>query len=144
MKKFLGAIAIAALVTLTSCGSTKDVGNIAKIGTPQVSLSNSKWEIVDNVNTNAKPYISFSPEEGMSGNAGCNKIFSQNVVIRSATGDFNVSDVASTKMMCPSMDMNYERNFIQMLESADKYVVDKNSLQLYKGNILLIKLQKSY
>jgi len=144
MKKLFGAAALSILFSITSCSAIKSIGNLSDLGKPQSSLSNTKWEVIDNANTNAKPYISFTPEEGMSGNAGCNKIFSQNVVIRSSNGDFDVKDIASTKMMCPSMDMNYERNFIEMIESADKYVIKKNTLELYKGNILLIKMQKSY
>lgn len=139
MKKIIYIVGIG---ILASCSTTTNLGNISKLGGKQTSLSNTKWEVVDAMKTNAKPYISFDPETGLSGNAGCNKIFSQNITIQSQGGDFSVKDISSTRMACPSMDMNIERNFIKILESADKYVVVKNTLELYKGNILLMKFQK--
>ncbi|RQP11079.1 MAG: META domain-containing protein [Chryseobacterium sp.] len=137
MKKIVFGLGVFAV---TACGS---LAPTAKIGGPQNSLSNTKWEVVDSYNTNARPYISFDPEQGMTGNGGCNRIFSNNVVISSKDGSFHVNAIASTRMACPSMDMSTESNFIKMIESADHYVTRKDMLELYKGNMLLMKLRKA-
>ena len=143
MKRLFYIASIGVLATVSSCSTMTNLGNTSKIGKQQPSLSNTRWEVMDNLQTNAKPYISFDPEKGMSGNAGCNKIFSQDVTIQSKVGDFSLKEIGSTRMACPSMDMKVEQNFIQMLQSADKYVVNKNILELYKGNMLLMKFQKA-
>ncbi|AIL45132.1 META domain-containing protein [Elizabethkingia anophelis] len=143
MKKLFYIASIGILAAVSSCTSTANLGNVSKIGSQQPTLSNTRWEVMDNLQTNAKPYISFDPEKGMSGNAGCNKIFSQDIIIQSKQGDFSIKQIGSTRMACPSMDMKIESNFIKILESADKYVVVKNTLELYKGNILLMKFQKA-
>ncbi|NAW50885.1 META domain-containing protein [Elizabethkingia argentiflava] len=142
MKKIFYITSIGIFSILSSCSSVVGVGE-SKIGKQQPSLSNTRWEVIGNLKTNARPYISFDPETGMNGNGGCNRIFSQNVIIKSQHGDFSIKNIGITRMACPSMDMNVETNFVKMLESANKYVVDKNTLELYKGNMLLIKLHKN-
>lgn len=142
MKNIFSLIAIAALLLVTSCSSSKVIGNLSKIGKEQSSLSNTSWKLVSSNKGNTTPTIRFDPEAGLQGNAGCNKIFSQNVVIRSSNGDFAVNNIASTKMICPNMDMDFERNFIKLLESADKYVITDNQLELFKGKLLLLKFRR--
>lgn len=139
MKKIV--LAGFAAISIVSCTSTN---NANKIGSQQQLLSNTKWEVADNtIEAKVLPYLSFDPEKGMAGSGGCNRIFSTDVVIKSKDGSFSVKNVGATKMSCPNMDMNIENNFIRMIETADKYVVDNDKLELYKGSILLLKFKKS-
>lgn len=140
MKKIL-YIGVLGLL-LSSCSATKTVGNVSRIGGSQTSLSGTKWIVSDDTPTDTKAYIDIDPNEGFSGNAGCNDFTSSNVGIHSDTGDFSVKNIALTRKICRNMNMNFEQNFVKMIEAADKYVVNGNSLSLYKGQLLLIKFQK--
>ncbi|MBP3840459.1 MAG: META domain-containing protein, partial [Chryseobacterium sp.] len=55
-------------------------------------------------------------------------------------GNFAVKNVGATKMACPNMEV--ESNYFSMLNEATKYVVNGNTLELYKGNLLLLKFIK--
>jgi hypothetical protein len=43
-------------------------------------------------------------------------------------------------MACQNMEV--EDNYFRMLNEATKYVVNGNTLELYKGNLLLLKFIK--
>ncbi|MGZ5197981.1 MAG: META domain-containing protein, partial [Kaistella sp.] len=54
--------------------------------------------------------------------------------------NFSAKNVGATKMACENMEV--ESNFFSMLNEATKYVVSGNTLELYKGNLLLMKFNK--
>ena len=54
--------------------------------------------------------------------------------------NFTVKNIGSTRMSCESMEV--ETTFLKMLGETDHYVVSDNMLELYKGNLLLMKLVK--
>jgi len=142
-RSFCILILCGVFIGLNSCSSvTVNLGNVSKIGSEQLSLSGTKWEVEGIHEYQVRPSIEFDNQRGISGNAGCNRFTSGNIVVRSAKGDFSVKNIASTQMLCSSEVMKTERNFIKVLESADKYVVHKNKLELFKGNVLLIKFRK--
>ena len=75
----------------------------------------------------------------ITGNGGCNSYFGE-VLLDATAGNFSAKNIASTKMACA--DMSAESNFFSMLNEANKYVVNGNTLELYKGNLLLLKFSK--
>ena len=75
----------------------------------------------------------------ITGNAGCNNYFGE-LSLDATAGNFIVKNVGSTRMSCDNMEV--ESQFLRMLNEADKYVVSGNTLELYKGNLLLMKLNK--
>jgi len=144
MKKsfYILVLCIASLGT-NSCFTVTNLGSVSRVGSSQASLSGTSWEVEGIHDYQVRPHINFDNEKGISGNAGCNSFFSGNVAVKSAHGEFSVKQIASTQMLCPSEVMKTERNFIKILESADGYVINKNKLELFKGNILLIKFRNA-
>jgi len=138
---FCISVLCVAFAGVSSCLPVTDIGKVSRVGSPQASLSGTSWEVEGIHDYQVRPHINFDDEKGISGNAGCNSIVSKDISVRSTKGEFSVKNVASTQMLCPSEVMKTERNFIKILESADRYVVYKNKLELFKGNILLIKFR---
>ncbi len=127
------ATALFATCVLVSCSTVKS----SKVGSAQPNISNTSWELADAVK-GTKPTIKIDNGK-ISGNAGCNKYFGE-LSLDTTAGNFMVSNAGATKMMCANMDV--EDNFLKMLNQADKYVVSGNTLELYKGKLLLMKLNK--
>lgn len=131
MKKIFLSIAVSAV--LVSCSSVAT----SKPGTVQPNLTGSSWVVSDNVKGTAPTLVI---EEGkVSGNGGCNNYFSD-LTLNSASGSFKTGSIGATKKACDNMSS--EQNFLQMLETANKYVVKDNVLELYKDSLLLLKLNK--
>ncbi|WP_312090686.1 META domain-containing protein [Chryseobacterium sp.] len=130
-------LSICTFALLASCGTTKNA-SAAKIGKEQPSIVNTKWALADNV----KGQIPTLQIEGskINGNSGCNRFFG-GVVMDTASGKFETSGVGSTRMACNNMSV--EKNFLDMLQKANKYVVSGDTLELYQDNLLLLKFNKS-
>lgn len=121
---------------IVSCTSITAISAPKK--TSQVSLENSKWTLIDNVKGKVP---TLNVEAGrITGNAGCNN-YSGEVILNSEEGQFSASKIGSTKMACNNLSV--EQNFLKMLQEANRYNVKNNILELYKDNLLLMKLQKS-
>lgn len=130
-------LSICTFAVLASCGTMKNTST-AKVGKAQPSIANTKWTLADNVRGQV-PTLNVEGSK-INGNAGCNRYFG-GVTMETASGKFEASQVGSTKMACDNMSV--ERNFLDMLQKADKYVVSGNTLELYQGNLLLLKFNKS-
>ncbi len=126
MKNLLFSIIL--LLMITSCASITS-------NKPQPSLTGTTWVLSDQVKGQS-PTLNF--EDGkISGNSGCNNYFGP-VTIDSNTGSFSAGNIAGTKMMCDNMSV--EGNFLKMLNAANKYKINGNTLELYKDGLLLMKL----
>ncbi|WP_370897759.1 META domain-containing protein [Chryseobacterium gossypii] len=128
-------LSICAAVVLASCGAT---GSVSKVGKSQPSLANTKWTLADNVKGKV-PTLTIEGDK-INGNAGCNNYFGT-AKIDASTGSFSAGQMGSTKMMCDNMGV--EKNFMDMMEKANKYVISGNTLELYKDNLLLLKFNKA-
>lgn len=132
MKKFV--LGLATVAVMASCGA---VGNTAKVGTQQVSINGSQWTLSDPVQGKTPTLVI---ENGkISGNAGCNNYFGT-LSLDASGGNFSATNIGSTRMMCENIPT--ETRFLKTLEQADKYVVNGDKLELYKGNLLLLKFVK--
>lgn len=129
-------LSICAAVVLTSCGAMS--GSASKVGKSQPSLANTKWTLADNVKGKI-PTLNIEGEK-LNGNAGCNNYFGT-VKLDASTGGFSAGQMGSTRMMCDNMSV--EKNFMDMVGKANKYVVSGNTLELYQDNLLLLKFNKS-
>ena len=130
MKKIISLLVIALIVI--SCGAISG-------GKKQVSLVNTKWTLVDKSITTKIPTLSVEANR-ITGSGGCNKYFSD-LVLNAENGNFVVGNVGSTKMACD--DMMTEQNYFNLLQQVNKYQVKEGYLELYKDNLLLLKLKKS-
>lgn len=127
----------AAMLFMSCTVASNFSNNIRKVGTKQKSIANTKWILLDQVK-GTQPTLVIENNK-ISGNAGCNTFFG-NLLLDTTAGNFTAKQIATTRMACE--DMNTETNFIKMLSEADKYLVAESTLELYKGNLLLMKFKK--
>ena len=127
---FLSIFVAATLVACTSMSSSK-------VGSSQVNIANTKWSLAENVKGN-KPTLVLEAGK-LTGNVGCNNYFGE-LSLDATAGNFKTNNVGSTRKMCENMEV--ESQFFNMLKEVDKYVVNAGVLELYKGNLLLMKFNK--
>ena len=127
---FLSIFVAATLVACTSMSSSK-------VGSSQVNIANTKWSLAENVKGN-KPTLVLEAGK-LTGNAGCNNYFGE-LSLDATAGNFKTNNVGSTRKICENMEV--ESQFFNMLKEVDKYVVNAGVLELYKGNLLLMKFNK--
>ncbi len=135
MKKILLVCGIAAV--LASCTTATSAGS-SKVGKTQPTLNNTKWSLADNVKGKT-PTLQIEGEK-INGNAGCNNYFGT-VTMNASSESFSAGKVGSTKMACPNMSV--EQNFLDMLQKANKYVINGDNLELYQDGLLLLKFHKA-
>lgn len=130
MKKiFLSYGAIVLVTLISSCGATKaqQSGNALTITIWELSTINGT-EATTTDFKNGLPYVSFSADNIITGNGGCNGFRgSYNI---SQEGDINVSQVMSTKMYCEGVK---ENEFMQALNKANITKIESDKLTLLQG-----------
>ena len=136
MKKYfltLGvALAVVACKTATKTTTTKE--EVSKV---QPNLVNTQWTLAEVVKGKTPTLV---VETGkLSGNAGCNNYFGT-LEMDNTQGIFKAKNIGSTRMACPTMSA--EASFLKILNEVNRYVVKDNNLELYKDNLLLMKLAK--
>ena len=129
-------LGIFAAVSLASCTATTTAGS-SKVGKAQPSLNNTKWTLADTVK-GTSPTLQIEGDK-ITGNGGCNNYFGT-VTADAAAGNFSAGKLGSTRKACPNMSV--ESNYMEMLQKADKYVINGNTLELYQGSLLLLKFNK--
>jgi heat shock protein HslJ len=127
---FLVLIAVATMISCSTMSSSK-------VGGTQANISNTKWNLADIVK-GIQPTLNIESGK-LNGNSGCNNYFGE-LSLDATAGNFSVKNVGSTRKACDNMEV--ENNFLKMLNEADKYVVSENTLELYKGKLLLMKFNK--
>ncbi len=131
MKNIL--IALFALILVTSCSTMTST----KVGKSQENLNSTSWKLADQVKGKTPTLVVEGSK--LTGNAGCNNYFGD-LNLDATAGNFSVKNIGSTRMSCESMEV--ENTFLKMLGETDHYVVSGEMLELYKGNLLLMKLNK--
>jgi heat shock protein HslJ len=85
---------------------------------------------VDATEGSKEAHIIFKQEGGrVNGNSGCNT-FSGTYKLQKG-GKISFSQMVTTMMMCINMDI--ETKFLKVLENADNYTVNGNTLVLYNA-----------
>lgn len=126
-------LSLFAALTVLSCATM----NTSKVGSSQVNIAGTQWTLADNVRGKTP---TLNVEAGkVTGNAGCNNYFGE-LSLDPTAGNFAAKNVGATKMACDNLDV--ESTFLKMLNEANKYVVKGNTLELYRDNLLLMKLNK--
>lgn len=135
MKNLFLSICTAAV--LVSCGAMAG-SSASKVGKAQPSLTGTKWALADNVKGKI-PTLNIDGEK-INGNAGCNNYFGT-AKVDPSNGNFSAGQMGSTRMACENMSV--EKNFMDMMGKANKYVLTGNVLELYQDNLLLLKFNKA-
>lgn len=134
MKKLFLPLVASGLLSLTSCIVVNNSGNAPE---SNMDLMDSKWQLADK--TNGKIPTLVLEANRASGNAACNNYTGQ-LQLDKATHTFKVDNVGSTRMSCP--ELATETNYLRMLQRATNYRQTKNTLELYEGNMLLLKFNR--
>ncbi len=121
---YIFAIAFAAL----SCGSTKEVEPMAILTGNTWQLSTMNGSAVDASAYRTLPFISFTTDNKVMGNGGCNS-FSGSYNLNDE-GGINMSQLISTKMACDGVN---ETEFFNTLEKANMTKIDADKLTLLNG-----------
>ena len=134
--KALHLLLASLLLFLFSCGTVNKIA-------PDAGLKN-QWTLqndnADQIGMNDEPIsISFGLEEDnkISGFAGCNYYGGD---YYKTEDQITFSGVYATKRACPDLDT--ETEFLQLLESVDRYEIKGNNLYLYKGKLLFLHFKK--
>ncbi len=143
--KFLFSLLV--LIVLTeSCNSTKETAtpenNQEKSSTAQQTLSGTYIveEMESNKNLSEELSITFDESTNkISGFSGCN-VFFGNYTIDGNTIRFGA--IGASKKYCQGDKNILERQFFQILESANNFIVNGNSITLLKDKTLLIKANR--
>lgn len=125
------------LLMAFSCTTISNSSTSSKVGKHQVSIENTHWKLGDH--TKGKTPTIIIENGKISGNAGCNNYFA-NISINENNGDFIISKMGSTRMMCNNT--NEENRFMNILQTANKYTSNGETLELYKDHLLLIRFNK--
>lgn len=127
--------ALLVFATVVSCSTIANTAG--KLGKTQPSIVNTKWVVADAVKGKT-PTLSI--ENGrVTGNAGCNNYFGE-LFLDTTAGNFTASKIGTTKMMCDQISV--EENFLKVLSETNKYLLNGDTLELYKDKLLLLKLVK--
>lgn len=105
-------------------------------------LTSMKWMLTSIGETSVKlsndaPFLNFDSEKrSAGGNSGCN-VFGGNYAIDGANIKF--SDIISTMRACEFDNrMSIERGFLDALQKADRFRINKTMLFIYKGDEMLL------
>lgn len=125
------AMASAAILSLSSCGSTKAAG------VKHVDLESTLWKL-ESMNGEKKQAftqgesftLEFLAKEGrIAGVGACNRFMGSYTLEKD--GKLDIKMGGATMMACP--DMNLEQPYFNMLDQADTYKLEGGKLILYKG-----------
>lgn len=133
MKKMLISAAAFVAVLLSSCGTTGK----------SVDLS-GEWNVVavKGEKVAGNTYIGFDLENGrLYGNAGCNRIMGGVTVDSINPGHIGLTNIASTRMMCPDMDT--EQKVLGALNGVTGFNASSTGVELTdKDGKVLLSLEK--
>lgn len=133
MKKNLISAAAFAAILLSSCGTT----------TKSVDIT-GEWNVVsvEGKQVTGNPYIGFDTENGrLYGNAGCNRIMGGFEIDLVNPGHIGLTNVASTRMMCP--DMETEQKVLEALNEVAGFKSSATGVELTdKDGKVLMSLEK--
>ncbi len=133
MKKNLISAAAFAAILLSSCGTT----------TKSVDIT-GEWNVVsvEGKQVTGNPYIGFDTENGrLYGNAGCNRIMGGFEIDSVNPGHIGLTNVASTRMMCP--DMETEQKVLEALNEVAGFKSSATGVELTdKDGKVLMSLEK--
>ena len=124
----------ASLLVAGCCACRKGKNNMPLVGT--------KWHLVRlmerDLNISDEQFVfTFAEDGSFSGMAACNQMMGK--YSTTATGGLKLSDLASTRRMCPEADL--EVQFSQILERVTHYEVDGDMLLLLSDGELQAVLQ---
>lgn len=144
MKKLI-VIILGLLVLTTGCKSHK---NAATVQVKPQFEPEVEWKLMSikgkqvSYNEDQKlATVQFNPESGViSGCAGCNRFFGNFKDL--GEGKMELSDISSSKMMCPENFMKIENLYLPVLRKVDGYELGEYRLELKQGDKVVLTFEK--
>ena len=141
MRKFIFIMGTAILaLSMNACKTQQKAADNANNASTSMStgstLVEKYWKLIElyghpinaNNNNQKEAHIIFKAEGNrFNGDAGCNRIAGSYQLGES--GEITFSQVVATRMMCLNMDT--ETQFLQMLEKANRYIVENDTLTIF-------------
>jgi heat shock protein HslJ len=136
MKKNIGLLLIAfSIISILSTGVFA-----------QRNLTRTAWELTQlngrAMNDSNADLVFDSEKKGVSGNAGCNKLFGSYTEKGTSV---KFSKIGTTKMFCskPGL-MKDEAEFLRALAAATRYYLNHNTLRIFAGKKLIMKFERLF
>ena len=122
-------ITILIVALFISCGTKNKVNEITK------NTVHKKWElsVLDGkqVAGNQPIYIELTEDGKVSGFIGCNRL-NGSYTIENET-QIKFSQLGTTRMACPEMEMELEKEVLELLNTTDNFTLDDGKLMLNIG-----------
>ncbi|WP_255493515.1 META domain-containing protein [Myroides sp. WP-1] len=149
MKKI--TLIMAFSIIAVSCSSKKE--NVAQQKQEQTETELSSKDLTSSVwilkelqgqaveldkNFPAIPKLSFTKENNLTGNLGCNNFNSNYLMDNNA---LTIQQIASTQMACPNLEI--EQNFVEILAKTKSFKIEKDILLLEDQNQEIIAKLKA-
>lgn len=127
------AMAGAAIVSLSSCGSSKKATE-----STNSTIESAQWKLESMNGKDEAAFkegdsftVEFLPKESkIAGKGACNRFFGQYSLAKK--GEIDIKMGGSTMMAC--VNLNLEQPYFNMLDQADRYTIKGGKLTLYKGD----------
>lgn len=137
MRKIALIISSVAIMGITACRGTKDEKPANNEKSEAITITGTTWQL-QSLNgdsdlssfTNGKPEITFTADNTVNGNGGCNT-YSGSYKLDD-TGNISISRIMSTKMYCNGVP---ESEYYKVLESADTINIGEELVIKSNGNI---------
>jgi len=145
MKKlFLLALVLLSFVQFSSCSSDLHKVNISNTQLSLLSLTGKTLTLVNKELEQEKKIYMTIIQHKMSGFAGCNHF---TAALTSNEQTFKAGQIALTRKYCtlpisndnPQQIMQTEALFLDLLRTANRYIVKNNQLSLFDDNKLLLQ-----
>ncbi|MDT7856743.1 META domain-containing protein [Rubrivirga sp. S365] len=85
--------------------------------------------------------ITFEPDGRVFGTTGCNRFFGTYDL--GSNGALTLSEVGSTRMACPPIDMTQEAGFLDALDRAERVLVEGDQLSLVADDERLLRFRST-
>lgn len=116
---------------------------LKKLNMKDIAFTDTKWKLITLFGkevTDSKAFITFATEENrVFGNNSCNN-FNGSFEVKNGS-QITLSKMASTMMACP--DMTTEKQFMEVLNTADNFSLNGNTMTLNKARMAPLAVFKA-
>lgn len=132
MKKII--LIFSVLFLVVSCANKVPATTEDKV---KIAVNNTQWVLDDDGVSDVEITLNIARSR-VEGNAGCNTYSAE--LKTTEGGDFVVKNTISTRKTCEKIAV--ENYYLSLLQKVDKYNVTPTALELYQGNVLLLKFKR--
>ncbi len=132
MKKII--LIFSVLLLVVSCANKVSTTTENKV---KIAVNDTQWILDDDSVSDVEITLDIVKDR-VTGNAGCNN-YSAELKTNPEDG-FIIRNAISTRKYCEKMAV--ENYYLSLLQKVDRYTATATSLELYQGNVLLLKFKR--